>query len=290
MNHKISEGVGSPPDSIYFSNRIKNTNEIFLSQNHKAAVIYSRLGFYVFPLVPRAKIPLTTNGFKDSTLDEDRIRLWWERNPDANIAVDCGRSGLAVIDVDSTEQLSALDALGDLEEKFGRLPTTPNQCTGGGGFQFFYKGSVPSRTRMYPNVDIKSEGGYVVLPPSTHPNGIRYCWDVLFHITETPIADIPKWLVTQCGSKLAPKPKANNFWSDLFHDGIVEGQRNDSFAKLAGYFFRKNLDALLVREILNVWNSSKVKPPLEINELERVIDSVARLEIKRRFGGANVIR
>ena len=42
-----------------------------------AALDYAHKGIPVFPCDPRTKRPLTPNGFKDATVDEKQIRLWW---------------------------------------------------------------------------------------------------------------------------------------------------------------------------------------------------------------------
>jgi hypothetical protein len=62
-----------------------------------------RRGWYTFPCKPKNKFPagwLVHHGHLDSTLDEAQIRAWWSVCPDANVGVDCGRSGLCVFDCD----------------------------------------------------------------------------------------------------------------------------------------------------------------------------------------------
>src|SRR6516225_2394365 len=46
------------------------------------------------------KHPRTRHGLKDATTDPAVIRAWWAEWPHANGAIDCGRSGLFVVDVD----------------------------------------------------------------------------------------------------------------------------------------------------------------------------------------------
>ena len=72
----------------------------------KAALGYAALDMYVFPLIPRDKKPLTTNGFKDASKDRKQIQEWWTRWPDANIGIATGEiSGLIVIDLDDGNNL-----------------------------------------------------------------------------------------------------------------------------------------------------------------------------------------
>ena len=76
------------------------------------ALAYVARGWFVFPLKPGTKNPLTKHGFKDASNDPKQIRDWWAKTPQANIGLDCGRSNVLVIDVDGDE---GLETLGDLE-------------------------------------------------------------------------------------------------------------------------------------------------------------------------------
>lgn len=141
------------------------------------ALRYTTLGWNVFPLAAGQKIPCTAHGVKDATTDEAQIRAWWEKWPDANIAVACGvGSGVYVVDVD-VEASTGIDGRESLKE-FPSLPETIRQDTPRGGFHAFFKtGNAPAnRNNFRPGVDIRGDGYYVVLAPSVHPNGGRYCW------------------------------------------------------------------------------------------------------------------
>src|SRR5947209_4178613 len=66
----------------------------------RSALDYVALGIPVFPCAATKK-PLTPNGFKDASLDEQQVRDWWARWPEAMIGVPTGPvSGLDVLDLD----------------------------------------------------------------------------------------------------------------------------------------------------------------------------------------------
>ncbi len=67
----------------------------------KLALKYAKYGWHVFP-VTQSKTPFpNTNGCKDATTNETEIRNFWNKFPDANIAIATGRkSGIFVLDVD----------------------------------------------------------------------------------------------------------------------------------------------------------------------------------------------
>ena len=74
-----------------------NKNNEFLT----AALEYLEKGFYIFPLKPKSKAPLTSNGFKGASNSPEQIRAWWAQYPDANIGVATGQiSGIFVLDID----------------------------------------------------------------------------------------------------------------------------------------------------------------------------------------------
>ncbi len=144
------------------------------------AINYATLGWKIFPCVPKQKVPACQHGVKDATSDEAQIREWWNRWPDANIAVACGpESGIYVVDVDVQE--SGIDGWGTIQQfadSGKHLPDTVRQNTPRGGAHFFYRSDVPpnNKNAFCPGIDIRAGGYYVVIAPSIHPNGGTYAW------------------------------------------------------------------------------------------------------------------
>ena len=135
-----------------------------------AALSYARRGVPVFPCEPGGKRPLTPNGFWDATTDAPRVRAWWGRWPSANVGVPTGeKSGLLVLDVDPRDGGRA--SLAALEREHGPLPRTARARTGGGGAHVFFRYPPEGEVRnsagwLGPGLDVRGEGGYVVVPPS----------------------------------------------------------------------------------------------------------------------------
>src|SRR5882762_6078638 len=157
-----------------------------------AALDYARQGVPVFPCSPRTKQPLTKQGFKDATTDVEQIKAWWMKNSDALIGSPTGKiTDRLIIDTDSDR---AEDELRLLAEQLGEtFPTTFTIKTHDGKhFYFKYpgKGDIGCSSRSLPNhVDVRANGGYVIIPPSPHPEGGFY------HIIDpSPKADVPMWL------------------------------------------------------------------------------------------------
>ena len=144
----------------------------------RAALAYARRGVPVFPCEPGGKRPLTPSGFWDATTDARRVRAWWGRWPRANVGVPTGgRSGLLVLDVDPRG--GGPESLAALERENGQLPKTARARTGGGGLHVFFRYPADKEVRNSagwpgPGLDVRGEGGYVVVPPSR--TGSAYGW------------------------------------------------------------------------------------------------------------------
>jgi hypothetical protein len=174
------------------------------SAHFDAASSYAERGWPVFPLKPRGKIPLVPkakggNGVHDATTNEDTIAAWWKRCPDANIGLACGPH-FWVLDADYggffAEQPDGADTIAALQRRFGRLPTTVRQYTGGLGWQWLFKpdSRINNGVKVLPGLDTRAAGGYIVAPPSVHPSGYTYRWITVPGDAE--IAAAPGWLLT----------------------------------------------------------------------------------------------
>lgn len=149
-------------------------------------------GVPVFPCSPRTKAPLVPSGFKAATTDAEQIQTWWETWPDALIGSPTGkRTNRLVIDTDSPRAKEELHLLA--EQAGTTWPDTFTVGTHDGEHAYFnYPGNVVignSSRNMPDSVDVRGEGGYVILPPSPHPEGGRY--EIINH---TPKVDVPMWL------------------------------------------------------------------------------------------------
>lgn len=141
----------------------------------------------VFPVVARGKKPLTPHGFKDASNDPRDVERWWTEHPDANIGMPTGAvSGIFVLDIDFRSGGDKTLAL--LQKETGPLPQTLTVTTGNGFHLYFrYPSGQQYKWKKQPGagIDIKSDGGYVLLPPSIHPSGRNY------GISESDVAPTP---------------------------------------------------------------------------------------------------
>ncbi len=168
-----------------------------------AALEYAKRGYPVIPLngkVPAIPKSAGGNGINDATTDPIVINAWWQQYPNANIGLATGSvSGLIVVDVDRGDGKSGEATLAALEQKLGRLPKTCCQISGN-GFHLFFKSEdrqVRNRTNFFgPGVDIRGDGGYIVVAPSIHPDTkTPYSWYQNYGLLEFEPALAPNQLV-----------------------------------------------------------------------------------------------
>jgi hypothetical protein len=163
----------------------------------------------IFPLLPNEKIPATPNGFKDATTEELTICQWWKDNPAANLAMPTGdASGFLVLDIDPKN--GGLDSLAKLQAEYEELSTLMVR-TPSGGFHYYFKWQHPLTNsnkglKQYgPGLDVRGEGGYVVIPPSVI-DGKHYEW-----MNEEEAVELPEWLLTLLLPPLSPpKPERSS--------------------------------------------------------------------------------
>src|SRR5690606_13129278 len=146
----------------------------------QAALEYARRGWRVFPCRPGDKRPMKGFRWRDeATIDEETIKRWWKRWPEANIglATGGGRDGDGVVELDVDGE-EGKRCLRELEVAYCPLPRTLEARTGGGGRHIFFKAPnwyIPnSANKIGRKLDIRGDGGYIVAPPSIHRSGKRY--------------------------------------------------------------------------------------------------------------------
>jgi hypothetical protein len=135
----------------------------------EAAHRYADAGWRVFPAEPGGKRPIPEHGFLEATTSHKQIQDWWQSEPRSNLAVATGAPGPDVLDVDKHKEGDGFAAFNQL--KRAGLVRDPMAIvrTPSGGFHAYYKGTEHQRNGHIPGVyvDFRSQGGYVVAPPST---------------------------------------------------------------------------------------------------------------------------
>jgi hypothetical protein len=106
-------------------------------------------------------------------------------------------NGFFALDVDGPIGAAALDLL---ERTNGKLPTTPRARTGSGGEHILFRApagvTVPNSVKsLGPDLDVRGDGGQIVVWPSLHRSGTQYEWVTGLTPWDVDVADAPGWLL-----------------------------------------------------------------------------------------------
>ena len=175
--------------------------------NQDVALRLARVaGLYIFPC-GQDKRPLISAWRENSTTDENTIhQMWWGRRG-ALIGLDCGKSGLLVVDCDRR------DGKPDGVKQFSKLCAQHHQpftdlftvSTMHGGLHVYFRqnGELLGNSvgKLAPNVDTRGIGGYCIAPGAQTANGV--CYKPNKPLTEITTV-LPPWLAAM----LRPRPVA----------------------------------------------------------------------------------
>jgi len=200
-----------------------------------------------------------------------------------NLGVITGRvSDLVVVDTDSPE------AARFWESKF---PSTPLACKTSKGMHFYFRHPGPEvrngRHLLGRAVDLRGDGGYVVAPPSVHPeSSAPYEWvaqgGVTWHwcLDELPVFD-PQWLQATSPRVVQSRPPAD---TNIEHARryiakivAISGQGgHDATFRAACQLADRGLREDQMMEILLAWNETNAKPKWTEAEIRHKVEDALK--------------
>lgn len=234
---------------------------------YTAAVDYvTRKHWSVIPLWPRDKKPMIPwKPYQDRLPTSEELQEWFQ-DKGANIGIVTGKlSNLTVVDCDN------LEAIYRFTTQFtGALETL--SCKTGKGRHFYFQFAPGSGNfqgnPQYPGIDLRSEGGFVVAPPSIHPNGEAYEWEHLGIPQPFP----PGFLLTETRRAQQIIAKRPADWFEPVHHGM----RNQRLASLAGHLLKRNTPEDVLG-ICGLWNAS-LPEPMTPREVAETVTSITKAE------------
>lgn len=218
------------------------------------------------------KHPRTMNGVKDATRDPRIVAQWVEMYGADNInwALACGaQSGVLAIDLDPRH--NGDESLAAWELANGKLPDTLTNLTGGGGLHLLFKyphdgADLGNKVDVLPGVDVRSNGGYIMLPSSMHISGRAYTWREDRALLAAPPQQLLDLIRTAKKDGPRPQPRATT--------RMTEGNRNDAlFRKACSARRALHDDALGVEAVVRAYNAFMCEPPLDSEEVDKILGS-----------------
>lgn len=248
------------------------------------ALFYASLGWEVFPIQPGTKTrfyeyperknPISGKthswAYQASRIPADLTKYWTD-HPDADIGVATGdRSNcLAVVDADTLEGHN-VDGLGHLatwEKEHGLLPATiQSQSKSGSIHRFYICEGAKSVNGVLDGVDVKANGGYVVLPPSKDgrhwliPPGTREIAKATGSAEELiPLQSDPEEILARLAEN-GRKPF-------ILPERINRGERTDTLIRYIGSLQTKGLPDATIDKLVRQANQERCYEPLSDHEL-----------------------
>jgi hypothetical protein len=193
-------------------------------------------GWWIFPCRPGRKEPVGGRGFHDASDDVGVVSQWWDEQPDCNVGLHLGKSGLFAVDIEVDEH-PWIDKL--------KTDCTFVQATANGGWHFVFRQpdgwTVPSVPlgQLDGQAEIKGDGGYILLAPSAlfgsvaklgMPTGYK-C------VTDCEPNEAPDWLISLIRDHLAKshtERMAQRTAQRMHHRETLHGSAESKVDELVG--------------------------------------------------------
>ena len=262
------------------------------------ALAYAKRGWPVFP-VKENKQPAIKDWKTKATTDEERIRRWFEHDfiGGCNFGFQPGLAGIAVIDIDrgkkrkredgTEETVNGEDSLADFLKQSGEeLPPTYTVRTPSGGAHLYFKADgIGNKNGFLPAVDVKSCGGFVVVPGSGDSRG-AYVVEL-----DVPVAELPDVLADACRRGFPKKETVTQTagvpgdWIDFASvletirnmDPVLCGTRDTRLFALCAEWKERGVTLEGMRQLLRLMNDlGKIEAgddPLDEHDFDRISKS-----------------
>lgn len=241
---------------------------------YKAAIAYIEHGFSIIPVNINKQPIIPYKKFYENRATKEEVESWFERYENLQIGVLTGAiSGITVVDIDIRN--------GGSNKQYIDI-ITPTVQTGGGGWHYYYKyeKGIGSKPNAFPGIDIKSDKGFVMIPPSRSRKGI-YEW--IHSIFDVPLVPLPEHILSIYDTQLYQDTLS--VFNPEIVQGVSEGNRNNSAAAYIGHLLTRHPEEewdSIVWETIRDWNRLHNQPPLDESELRKTFKSITSSERLKR--------
>jgi Bifunctional DNA primase/polymerase, N-terminal len=259
----------------------------------ETARAYAEAGWPVFPIHPirdgkcgcgkacgqPGKHP-ASGGWQNTIASAKAVDgLWAERHGPRGIGLACGaRAGVWALDVDPRHGGDV--SIANLASGLG-LPKTVTSHTGSGGYHLLFRWAdgaevYNSAGKVGPGLDVRGEGGYIVLPPSPHVSGRRYEW--VHPPGAQDLAPAPDWLLELARKK----PAGAKFESEGEDEALIPiGRRYEALISFVGWLRAAGLNEETIVECGHAFLRHQVeidedRHPLDLAHAEKNIRAGVR--------------
>lgn len=248
----------------------------------EAALKYAEQGFSVIPISTKKKPLVSWAEFQNRKATEEEIKKWFAEFINPNIGIVTGEiSNLLVVDCDTTEAIKQIEEL--LPDNFeGPISNTPR---GGRHYYFQHCSGLSNRAGVLPGIDIRTVGGYIVIPPSANGSGKAYSWINNNDLTKSNATFLPVNLFNALKNafKLSSSLYLNIIAKDMPENALFQkGRRDDDLFHYAHVLASAKEPESKIRQVLELL-ARNCNPPFPEKEVYAKIESaIKRIKIKDR--------
>ena len=197
------------------------------------ALSYANKGIRVIPIKHGTKIPVIKAWPTEATNNPTLVTQWFTTTyKGCGVGIATGRAGTTqffVLDVDDKDGKLGSEVLHELELEHGKLPDTVTVLTPTGGRHLYFTTTAhitnDAGKRLGAGLDIRGDGGYVMAPPSTHPNGKTYTFETGYSINDIKPANAPDWLIQRLTFKPPIDKQKPKHTDDFLNDPNLPSTR-----------------------------------------------------------------
>lgn len=261
----------------------------------EAALKYTELGMSVIPVGQDKRPLIAWQEYQDRIASADEVRGWFNKYREPNIGIVTGKiSNLFVLDVDSAE------ALQEIEQYIPDTLETPVASTPRGGRHFYFThiDGIPNRANILDKVDVRTQGGFIVAPPSVNGNGKAWQW--ISSIFDVPLSPAPASLIlklnTACSFSLNNINSLNiREYEFVKNDSLKNvnevknskifssiGSRDQDLFHVANMLIKGGAEKEEAYKILEILANSCVPPFPQSEVAAKVASAIARAERRER--------
>lgn len=228
------------------------------------AIKYFEANFSIIP-VSRAKKPIIRwRKYQEQRASNAEILNWFGANTRNCIGIVTGPlSNLTVVDTDNENGIKVISDM----LPFGFNCPKVRTPRGGVHFYFQYEPRLRNQQGIIPGIDVRSEGGFVVAPPSIGPNGNGYEW--IEPIGDTGVPKIPEEVVSFI--LRGRNPSGGN--PPGRSSGILDqGSRDNTLFYVALKLAKAGAEKSYVEEVI-IGLAKSCNPPFGLGEAKKKVDS-----------------
>jgi len=213
----------------------------------------------------------------------EQIKEWWTGEyKDCNIGIVTGEiSNLTVVDVDSKD--GSREGFNAIEGITPDSMITPiAQSPSGGEHRYFlHEKGTRNRTRFIPDCDLRSEGGYIIAPPSNNGRG-SYIWKQGFSIAEVATVFLPEAYIHALSIEdsiytidYRGDDNKQQQGQQTTTPAFSNGKRDETLFHLANFLVRGGMPTREIQQYL-LFMGSHCDPPFPEEEIYTKVQSAVR--------------